>query len=362
MTGATRSLITLMRRRWRKLVVRGLRRVAGDDAYLRARGIRRPDATERLGRLGDPERVYDPVSAGEEMPDTFQQLRQRDSVMPVYDPQIGQASDVGWGADDLVIGLELGGEARAYPVRYLDKREMVLDDLGGIPVLVSWCPKCGTALVHRRQLDGQPLVVGNQGGLWGNAMTWWDHDTGSIWSQPLGKCIAGPRKGRKLELLASTLSTWGSWRSSYPATTVLRAPSRAHAYDPADLALVVASADNAVGFPIDKLRAVRVANACLVEAPIVAMVDPGDDNAWSVFSRRLGTATLTFDYRNGLITDRETGSTWDARSGVANAGVHAGKRLERVPSATSLPADFLTFWPDGQVWSRVAAVGSCEAV
>ena len=50
-------------------------------------------------------------------------------------------------------------------------------------------------MVHRRDLNGEVLMLGNQGALLGNAMTWWDHDTGSVWSQPLGEAVMGPRTG-----------------------------------------------------------------------------------------------------------------------------------------------------------------------
>jgi hypothetical protein len=52
-------------------------------------------------------------------------------------------------------------------------------------------------------------------------MTWWDHDTGSIWSQPIGEAIMGERKGATLELLPSTLTTWKKWRNKYPQAQVL---------------------------------------------------------------------------------------------------------------------------------------------
>ncbi len=88
-----------------------------------------------------------------------------------------------------MIGVEVDGHARAYPVSLLNSREMVVDRVGGVPILVTWCPVCATAMV-----DGEEIIFGTQGALYRNAMTWWDHDTGSIWSQPLGEAIAGPHK------------------------------------------------------------------------------------------------------------------------------------------------------------------------
>ena len=71
-------------------------------------------------------------------------------------------------------------------------------------------------MVHRRSIEGQEIVFGVQGALWGNAMTFWDHDTGSIWSQPLGEAIAGPRKGQTLETLPVAFTTWGAWQEIHP--------------------------------------------------------------------------------------------------------------------------------------------------
>ena len=78
-------------------------------------------------------------------------------------------------------------------------------------------------MVHRREIDGKEIVFGNQGALWGNAMTWWDHETGTVWSQPIGEAIVGPRKGDQVELLPSELTVWSSWREAHPGTLALDA-------------------------------------------------------------------------------------------------------------------------------------------
>ncbi|MDH5616098.1 MAG: DUF3179 domain-containing protein [Acidimicrobiia bacterium] len=98
---------------------------------------------------------------------------------------------------------------------------------------------CGTAMVHRRELDGTTLVFGNQGALWGNVMTWWDHDTGSVWSQPLGEAILGPRAGARLELLSSTLTTWEAWRTSHPDSLALDVHGWATGFNLEQTAVVV---------------------------------------------------------------------------------------------------------------------------
>ena len=154
----------------------------------------------------------------------YVQLRQRDDIPPIYAPQFAPAADAGLPDDAPVIGLTVNGAARAYPLGILYRREMVNDIVGGIPVLVTWCPLCYTALAHdRRYHGGEVAVFGNQGALYRGAMTWYDQATGSVWSQPLGAAIAGPLAGAELRLLPAQLSEWGRWRAAYPDTLVLTA-------------------------------------------------------------------------------------------------------------------------------------------
>ena len=85
-----------------------------------------------------PDDAYDPVLAGEPLPAGYRQLLRRDAILPVYNPTFRSAGDTDWSADTLVIGLVIDDDARAYPVRFLNRREMVIDRVANIPVLVSW--------------------------------------------------------------------------------------------------------------------------------------------------------------------------------------------------------------------------------
>ena len=152
----------------------------------------------------------------------YVQLRRPDDIPPIYAPEFVAADAASRPDDEPVIGLARNGAARAYPTGILYRRELVNDVVGGVPVLVSWCPLCYTALAHERRLDdGATPVFGNQGALYRGAMTWYDHATGSVWSQPLGRAIAGPQAGRRLTLLPAQLTTWGQWRAAYPHTLLL---------------------------------------------------------------------------------------------------------------------------------------------
>ncbi len=98
----------------------------------------RPEATASLGPLPNPDDVYDPVRAGDPLPVGFRQLLPRDAIFPVYEPTFVSAEQAGWAEDSLVIGLDLNDQSRAYPVGFLNRREMVIDSVAGIPVLVTW--------------------------------------------------------------------------------------------------------------------------------------------------------------------------------------------------------------------------------
>ena len=86
----------------------------------------------------DPSGVYNPVLAGESLPDGFRQILPRDAIAPVYDPSFLGGRDIGWPGDAQVIGVSVGDEAKAYPVSFLNGREMVIDEIDGIPIVVTW--------------------------------------------------------------------------------------------------------------------------------------------------------------------------------------------------------------------------------
>ncbi len=100
--------------------------VAGDPASVQTDPV---PATEDL---------YDPVEAGEAVPVGYRQLLPRDAIFPVYNPSFLSASETDWPNDALIVGVELDGEAKAYPVSFLNRREMVNDWIAGSPVLVTW--------------------------------------------------------------------------------------------------------------------------------------------------------------------------------------------------------------------------------
>lgn len=82
--------------------------------------------------------VYDPFRAGEALPSGYRQVLGRDAIAPIYEPSFVPAAATPWDDDTLVVGVAIDGEAKAYPVSLLNRREMVIDSIAGIPVLVTW--------------------------------------------------------------------------------------------------------------------------------------------------------------------------------------------------------------------------------
>ena len=208
-------------------------------------------------------------------------------------------------------------------------------------------------MVHRRELDGTEIVFGNQGALWGNAMTWWDHDTGTVWSQPLGEAIVGPRAGARLELLSSELTLWREWVAAHPDTLALDAPAGnlAGVARIPDLAIVVEFGSSVAVFPYQLVVSMGPANVVVGEVPVAVVADPGEPDRWRIFHRQVGDHLVELVSHDGRVVDRSTGSVWDVTRGVALEGPLSGESMARLPGFTSFLADTRTFWPDATVWA-----------
>lgn len=206
-------------------------------------------------------------------------------------------------------------------------------------------------MVHRRDVNGQEAVFGNQGALWGNAMTWFDHETGSVWSQPIGEAIAGPLKGERLELLPVSLTRWDSWQDNHPDTLALAVESSGRSgFDLVDMSIVVELADDVAAYPYVPLAATGVVNDTVAGVPLAVVVDPDDDQTWIVFSRQLDDAVVELAVEDGRLVDVTTGSVFDTAIGRAVDGPLEGEILDRLPGFTAFPRDYERFWPDGRVW------------
>lgn len=122
----------------------------------------------------------------------------------------------------LVVGVELNGEARAYPLQFIGYHHQVRDTVGGRPVLVSYCTVCRSGRVFAPTVAGRPATFRLVGMDHFNAM-FEDRATGSWWRQANGEAIAGPLAGQRLAELPSRQTTLGLWLALHPASLVMQA-------------------------------------------------------------------------------------------------------------------------------------------
>jgi hypothetical protein len=205
-------------------------------------------------------------------------------------------------------------------------------------------------MVHRRQIDGIDIVFGNHGALWGNAMTWWDHDTGSVWSQPIGEAILGPRKGERIELLPSSLTLWGAWKEEHPQTVALDVAAGFDRFSLSQMALVIDFGTEVAAYPVPLLRDVGVVNDVVAGVEVAVLIDPTDDQRWAVFSRRLDDAVVELSIVDGEVVDVASGTRFDPTRGIGRGGDLDGEILDLLPAFTSFPKDVPTFWPEARFW------------
>ena len=134
-----------------------------------------------------------------------------------------------------ILGVAIAGEARAYPIAILNYHELVNDQVGKQPVLISFGPLCGTGMVFSRKVAGKVLTFGVSGLLYNNNLLMYDRETQSLWSQASGMAVSGKYKGTKLTWLAVSQMPLAEWKVLYPSSSVLNEEtgySRNYAFTP----------------------------------------------------------------------------------------------------------------------------------
>jgi Protein of unknown function (DUF3179) len=142
-------------------------------------------------------------------------------------PEVTTAAEATWLKDgDIVFGIAVNGEYRAYPRRIMEVREMVNDTLGGRDLGIPYCTLCGAAQAYfTDQLPAgvKRPVLRTSGLLIRSNKVMYDLRTHSVFDTFLGKAVTGPlaRRGLQLEQASVITTDWGSWRAAHPETTVL---------------------------------------------------------------------------------------------------------------------------------------------
>ncbi len=127
--------------------------------------------------------------------------------------------------DELVLGVEIDGDARAYPLRILDWHEVINDVIAETPVTVAYCPLCGTGVMYATEIEGRetPLEFGSSGLVYRSTQLVYDRQTNSLWDLFSGKPVVGPLTGAGIELetLPIVMTEWADWQQRHPDTRVL---------------------------------------------------------------------------------------------------------------------------------------------
>lgn len=150
-----------------------------------------------------------------------------DAIAPIDAPVYQDANSASaWlEPEDLIVGyVDPAGGAWAYSVRVLNSREIVNDELSGLPVVITYCPLCGSGVVFERELGDATLSFSNTSALFENDMVMVDRETGTYWWQVAGEGLVGPLGGEMLVLLPSQTTTFASWLEQHPDTQVMARP------------------------------------------------------------------------------------------------------------------------------------------
>lgn len=156
----------------------------------------------------------------------------KDGILALSHPQfIPATQESRIGSQEPVIVLEIdGARTRAYPLRYLTWHEIVNDTVGGVPVAVTFCPLCNSALTFDRRVGGDTLTFGVSGKLRNSDMVMYDRETQSWWQQALGTAIVGDLTGTELRFVASWMQGWAQYRESHPDGLVMAQPAHNRRY------------------------------------------------------------------------------------------------------------------------------------
>jgi hypothetical protein len=289
-----------------------------------------------------------------------------------------------------VVLVQVGDDARAYPLQILTWHEIVNDTVGGLPLTVTFCPLCNTAIAFERTLEGRVLDFGTTGRLRFSNLIMYDRQTESWWQQAGGDAIAGELAGRQLALYPATIIAWNEFKTAHPDGMVLsretgfnrsygsnpyvgyddvnsspflfRGPATPGALPPMARVLTVDLNGEAVAYPYDVLAERVVVNDVVGGQPVAVFWQSGVASALDSGSiaqgRDVGSAAayspvvdgrqLTLINQRGRIVDAETGSVWNLL-GQAVDGELAGQQLAPVVGINHFWFSWAAFKPETRV-------------
>ncbi|MBE7171029.1 MAG: DUF3179 domain-containing protein [Williamsia sp.] len=270
--------------------------------------------------------------------------------------------------DKLVVGVEINGEAKSYPIQLIGYHHQVRDTVGGQPVMVTYCTVCRTGRVFSPLVDGKNETFRLVGMDHFNAM-FEDASTKSWWRQVSGEAITGPSKGKHLQEIPSQQMSLAAWLRLHPTSTVLQ-PDTAFNKSYKDLAdfdrgtiksslekrdslswkpkswvIGIAHGDAAKAYDWNELVKEQIIQDSLPGLPLLVVLE-SDTASFHAWSRLVNGSVLHFEGPDKLqlLKDANTGSTW-TMSGICVSGSMQGARLQPVQASQEFWHSWKTFHP-----------------
>ena len=228
-----------------------------------------------------------------------------------------------------VIELTVDGETRAYPLQILIWHEIVNDELGGIPVAVTFCPLCNTAIAFDRRVNGRTLDFGTTGKLRHSDLVMYDRQTESWWQQFGGEALVGRYTGTRLKRLPARIVAWAAFARAHPRGQVLTRETgfdRSYGDNPYE---GYDDVDSPPIFPVP-------GDKRLPPKERVVYVERGSESVavpYSVLARKrtmsveLGGGTLVFRWRGGVASALDASAIASGRDVGAADVTENGKRV-----------------------------------
>lgn len=317
----------------------------------------------------------------------------RDRIPPIDTPRFEPIEAADW-LDDREPGalVQFNDEVRFYPLSILTRHEIVNDRYGDIPVAVTFCPLCNTALTFDRRVDGEALRFGVSGLLRKSDLVMWDDATTTLWQQITGEAVVGELAGTQLDIISTAIVSYGDAKESFPDALSLATDTGfginygANPYEaysssnqpflfdddpdprfPALSRVVGVSVDGVdKAYPFELISEKGAVNDVLGDTPIAVLwggetADALDSSTVAdgqaigsgiAFDRTVGGQTLTLSTSGeDLFTDAETSSTWNLL-GQAVDGPLAGEQMDTVSHRNEFWFAWASFFPDGDVYTQ----------
>ena len=304
----------------------------------------------------------------------------RDGIPSIDNPKFVSVQEADEFVEDgeFVLGLNINGDIRSYPLQILVWHEIVNDNVGGVPVAVTYCPLCFTNQVFNRTLqDGNVVEFGTSGKLFNSNLVMYDRTSESYWSQAMAQGIVGKYAGTNLQRIPFDVANWKEWKELYPESKVLSrdtGSNRPYGADPygdyytnSQVLFPVSNQDDRLGlkeiiiglgnsgqykaYKLQDIEDKKIINDKINNNKSIALLSAFPFMV-RAFDPVIDGQTLQFEYnpQNNTFVDIQTSSEWNFE-GVSITGELQGKQLNRLPLDQGFWFEWVAFHPETELYT-----------